>query len=131
MMQEVPKADVVITNPTHYAVALRYDEKRMRAPIVVAKGTDLIAARSAKSPPNTACRSSRRRRWRARCTAASSSATKCPPRCTSTVAQVLTYVYQLRGGARARRDAAAAARSFTEANRTMASHRHTIRDSAR
>lgn len=45
MMQEVPKADVVVTNPTHFAVALRYDEKRMRAPIVVAKGTDLIAAR--------------------------------------------------------------------------------------
>ena len=44
MMQEVPKADVVVTNPTHYAVALRYDEKRMRAPIVVAKGVDLIAA---------------------------------------------------------------------------------------
>ncbi len=45
MMQEVPKADVVVTNPTHFAVALRYDEKRMRAPIVVAKGADLIAAR--------------------------------------------------------------------------------------
>ena len=45
MMQEVPKADVVITNPTHYAVALRYDEQRMRAPIVVAKGVDLIAPR--------------------------------------------------------------------------------------
>src|SRR5678815_2489341 len=34
MMQEVPKADVVVTNPTHFAVALKYDEKRMRAPIV-------------------------------------------------------------------------------------------------
>src|SRR5436190_1543013 len=45
MMQEVPKADVVITNPTHFAVALRYDESRNRAPIVVAKGTDLLAAR--------------------------------------------------------------------------------------
>jgi flagellar biosynthetic protein FlhB len=45
MMQEVPKADVIVTNPTHYAVALRYDEKRMRAPIVVAKGSDLVAAR--------------------------------------------------------------------------------------
>ena len=45
MMQEVPKADVVITNPTHYAVALRYDEPRMRAPVVVAKGRDLIALR--------------------------------------------------------------------------------------
>ena len=45
MMQEVPKADVVVVNPTHFAVALRYDEGRMRAPLVVAKGTDLIAAR--------------------------------------------------------------------------------------
>jgi flagellar biosynthesis protein FlhB len=45
MMHEVPKADVVVTNPTHFAVALRYDDKRMRAPIVVAKGQDLIAAR--------------------------------------------------------------------------------------
>lgn len=44
MMQEVPKADVVVTNPTHYAVALRYDDARMRAPVVVAKGADLVAA---------------------------------------------------------------------------------------
>jgi flagellar biosynthesis protein FlhB len=45
MMAEVPKADVVITNPTHFAVALRYDEARMRAPVVVAKGADEVAAR--------------------------------------------------------------------------------------
>jgi flagellar biosynthetic protein FlhB len=45
MMEDVPKADVVVTNPTHFAVALRYDDSRMRAPIVVAKGADLIAAR--------------------------------------------------------------------------------------
>lgn len=45
MMQDVPKADVIVTNPTHFAVALRYDEKRMGAPIVVAKGVDLVAAR--------------------------------------------------------------------------------------
>jgi len=44
MLQEVPKADVVITNPTHYSVALRYDEQRMRAPVVVAKGVDEVAA---------------------------------------------------------------------------------------
>lgn len=44
MMGEVPKADVIVTNPTHYAIALRYDQKRMRAPVVVAKGADLIAA---------------------------------------------------------------------------------------
>ncbi len=44
MLQQVPKADVVITNPTHYSVALQYDDKRMRAPIVVAKGVDEVAA---------------------------------------------------------------------------------------
>jgi len=45
MMQDVPHADVVVTNPTHFSVALRYDDRRMRAPIVVAKGVDLVAAR--------------------------------------------------------------------------------------
>ena len=44
MMEEVPKADVIVTNPTHYAVALRYDQFSMQAPKVVAKGTDLVAA---------------------------------------------------------------------------------------
>lgn len=43
MMQEVPKADVVITNPTHFAVALKYDEQQADAPIVVAKGADYMA----------------------------------------------------------------------------------------
>lgn len=45
MMEAVPKADVVVVNPTRYAVALRYDESRMRAPRVVAKGMHLIAGR--------------------------------------------------------------------------------------
>ncbi len=43
MMAEVPNADVVVTNPTHYAVALKYDEEKSHAPIVVAKGMDTIA----------------------------------------------------------------------------------------
>ena len=43
MMAEVPNADVVITNPTHYAVAIKYDEGKSHAPIVVAKGMDNIA----------------------------------------------------------------------------------------
>jgi flagellar biosynthetic protein FlhB len=45
MLREVPKADVVVTNPTHFAVALRYDDARMRAPVVIAKGVDHMAAR--------------------------------------------------------------------------------------
>lgn len=43
MMQDVPKADVIITNPTHYAVALKYDENKMDAPFIIAKGVDLMA----------------------------------------------------------------------------------------
>ncbi len=43
MMQEVPNADVVITNPTHYAIALKYEDGQMDAPVVVAKGADFIA----------------------------------------------------------------------------------------
>jgi len=43
MMAAVPTADVVITNPTHYAVAIKYDEEKSHAPIVVAKGMDNIA----------------------------------------------------------------------------------------
>ncbi|PKN65471.1 MAG: flagellar biosynthesis protein FlhB [Deltaproteobacteria bacterium HGW-Deltaproteobacteria-15] len=45
MMEEVPKADVVITNPTHLAIALRYDSAKMKAPKIVAKGADHIALR--------------------------------------------------------------------------------------
>ncbi|ANB02800.1 flagellar biosynthesis protein FlhB [Ectothiorhodospira sp. BSL-9] len=44
MMGEVPKADVVVTNPTHFAVALKYDQSKMGAPRVVAKGADEVAA---------------------------------------------------------------------------------------
>jgi flagellar biosynthetic protein FlhB len=43
MMAEVPKADVVVTNPTHFAVALKYEAGKVSAPVVVAKGQDLVA----------------------------------------------------------------------------------------
>lgn len=45
MLEQVPQADVVVTNPTHFAVALKYDQLKMGAPRVVAKGTQLMAAR--------------------------------------------------------------------------------------
>jgi flagellar biosynthetic protein FlhB len=96
MMSEVPTADVVITNPTHYAVALRYDENRMRAPVVVAKGADLIALRIrelaaehkvavVEAPPLA-------RALHAGCELGD----EIPARLYAAVAQVLTYVYQLR-----------------------------------
>lgn len=48
MMQQVPSADVVIKNPTHFAVALKYDDKSMSAPLVLAKGQDELALRIIK-----------------------------------------------------------------------------------
>ena len=43
MLEEIPEADVVITNPTHYAVCLKYDEEQHEAPVCVAKGVDYMA----------------------------------------------------------------------------------------
>ena len=45
MMADVPKADVIVTNPTHYAVAIGYQDGAMRAPRVLAKGVELLAAK--------------------------------------------------------------------------------------
>jgi flagellar biosynthetic protein FlhB len=45
MMAQVPKADVIVTNPTHYAIALKYDNSKMAAPVVLAKGLDRVAER--------------------------------------------------------------------------------------
>jgi flagellar biosynthesis protein FlhB len=44
-MSKVPKADVIVTNPTHYAVAIMYDSNKMEAPVVVAKGAFNVAQR--------------------------------------------------------------------------------------
>ena len=96
MMQEVPKADVVITNPTHYAVALRYDESRNRAPIVVAKGSDLVAAKireiaTENGVPLVAAPPLARALFRS-----VELGHEVPAALYVTVAQVLTYVYQLK-----------------------------------
>jgi flagellar biosynthetic protein FlhB len=96
MMQEIPKADVVVTNPTHFAVALRYDDKKMRAPIVVAKGTDLLAARireiaAENGVPVIEAPPLARALYRT-----VDLGREVPAALYVTVAQVLTYVYQLK-----------------------------------
>ncbi len=64
MMEDVPKADVIVTNPTHYSVALQYDENKMSAPKVVAKGLGLSRCVSVKSRRRTASPFLKRHRWR-------------------------------------------------------------------
>ncbi|MGE0583085.1 MAG: flagellar biosynthesis protein FlhB [Steroidobacteraceae bacterium] len=101
MMQDVPTADVIVTNPTHYAVALRYDERRARAPVVVAKGADLIAARIreiAQEHGVTIVEAPPLARALHRSVDIGS---EIPATLYAAVAQVLTYVYQLRSARRA------------------------------
>lgn len=98
MMEEVPKADVIVTNPTHFAVALRYDEARMRAPRVVAKGADVIAARirevaAEHKVPLVEAPPLARALYRN-----TDLGQEIPASLYRAVAQVLTYVYQLRHG---------------------------------
>jgi flagellar biosynthetic protein FlhB len=101
MMLDVPKADVIVVNPTHYAIALRYDEANMRAPIVVAKGTDLIAAKirevaAEHNVPIFEAPPLARALYRA-----VEIGGEIPAQLYVAVAQVLTYIFQLRT---ARRD---------------------------
>lgn len=96
MLAAVPTADLVVMNPTHYAVALKYDEARMGAPRVVAKGADLLAmtirdtARTAKVPVLQAPVLARALYAHAEVDR------EIPAALFAAVAQVLAYVYQLR-----------------------------------
>ncbi|MFK8016220.1 MAG: flagellar biosynthesis protein FlhB [Gammaproteobacteria bacterium] len=96
MMDEVPKADVVITNPTHYAVALRYDPGNMGAPRVVAKGADELARRirecaTEHSVPMMSAPPLARALY-----SGTELNEEIPARLYAAVAQVLTWVFQLR-----------------------------------
>lgn len=96
MMAEVPKADVIVTNPEHYSVALKYDQDSMAAPLVVAKGVDLIAmqirtiAREHNVPIITAPPLARALHFSTELNQA------IPHSLYLAVAQVLAYVFQLR-----------------------------------
>ena len=95
MMREVPKADVIITNPTHFAVALRY-EQGMTAPLVVAKGQDLVAQKI-KAVAKEANVAIVENRPLARALYASVEiGSSVPPELYKSVAEVLAYVYRLK-----------------------------------
>ncbi len=96
MMSEVPKADVIVTNPTHYAVALRYQENKMRAPQVIAKGSALIALRirelgEENNVPILEAPPLARALYRH-----AELGQEIPAKLYTAVAEVLAYVYQLR-----------------------------------
>ena len=109
MLAAVPEADLVVMNPTHFAVALKYDESKMGAPRVVAKGADLLAfkirdiAKENKVPVLQAPPLARALYAHAEVDQ------EIPARLFSAVAQVLAWVYQVRDAAAHGRMAAAAA----------------------
>lgn len=99
MMEDLPKADVVVVNPTHFAVALRYDDAAMGAPRVIAKGMDVLAAQirlvaashripMVEAPPLARA-----------LYATTSLGHEIPSALYVAVAQVLAYVYQLKQAA--------------------------------
>lgn len=91
----VPKADVVVTNPTHYSVAIRYDPKSMRAPKVVAKGVDFIAMEIRKIAIAHAVPIVERPPLARALYAATESGQEIEPKYYQAVAEILAYVYRL------------------------------------
>jgi len=100
MMAAVPKADLVVTNPTHYAVALKYDDTTMAAPRVVAKGADLLALRIRELAAGASVPVLETPVLARALYAHAELDREIPAALFAAVAQVLAYVYQLRAALR-------------------------------
>ena len=97
MMQEVPKADVVITNPTHLAVAVRYRPEDGDAPIVLAKGADFLAARIRESAKENGVRLVENKPLAQALYTQVEIGKPVPPELYKAVAEVLAFVYGIQG----------------------------------
>ena len=97
MMQDVPKADVVITNPTHYAVAIRYDAEVSKAPVVVAKGEDFLAAKIKEVARENQVEIVENKPLARMLYANVNVGAEIPPELYQAVAEVLAMVYNLKG----------------------------------
>jgi len=94
---DVPKADVVVTNPTEYAVALRYDEVTMAAPRVIAKGRDWLALRIRQVAQQYGVPIVQRPPLARALYATADVGQEIPPQFYRAIAELLAYVYQLSG----------------------------------
>ncbi len=97
MMQKVPQADVVVRNPTHFAVALRYKEDRDRAPVVLAKGQDEVALRIVKCAEENGVAVVENVPLARALYASTDLDREIPPELYGAVAEVLVYLYQMSG----------------------------------
>ena len=98
MMSSIPAADVVVTNPTHYAVALKYDGLAMKAPTVVAKGADLIAKRIKEKKKKNKIPLVEDKSLAQTLYKTVEIGREIPQKLYHAVAKVLSYVYQLKKG---------------------------------
>lgn len=96
MMQDLPQADVIITNPTHFAVAIKYDEMAASAPKVIAKGADLVAARIKGKAKEYAIEIVENKPLARTLFYTVEIGEEIPPELYQTVAEVLAFVYKLR-----------------------------------
>lgn len=97
MMQAVPEADVVITNPTHLAVAIKYDKESHEAPIVVAKGADYLAGRIKELARENAVEIVENKPLARMLYYNVEIGNEIPPELYQMVAEILAYVYGLQG----------------------------------
>jgi flagellar biosynthetic protein FlhB len=97
MLKKVPEADVVITNPTHYAVALKYEMETMEAPEVIAKGEGLLARRIREIAEQHGVPVLRRPELARSIYFSAEVGDPIPPDLFAAVAEVLAYVYKMRG----------------------------------
>jgi len=97
MMQEVPKADVVITNPTHFACALKYDADKAPAPVLLAKGQDYVALRIKEIARENKVEIVENRQLARTIYDTVEVGQAIPPELYQAVAEVLAFVYSLKG----------------------------------
>ena len=102
MMKNVPEADVVITNPIHVAVAVRYDRKKMHAPQVIAKGARLIAEKIKQVAQSASVPIVENRILAQTLYKTVEVGGAIPPKLYQAIAEVLAYIYQLNKAKRER-----------------------------
>ena len=96
MMQSLPSADVVITNPTHYAVAIKYDAQQHSAPVVLAKGEDFLAQKIKEVAKENNVEIVENKPLARMLYANVDVGQEVPPELYQAVAEVLAFVYSLR-----------------------------------
>ncbi|WP_138751574.1 flagellar biosynthesis protein FlhB [Paenibacillus sinopodophylli] len=97
MMQEVPNADVIITNPTHFAIALKYDASKMEAPKIIAKGMDHVALRIREIAKENGVVMMENKPLARALYERAEIGDVIPPDLFQAVAEVLAYVYKMKG----------------------------------